>query len=612
MAGELILGRYRVISQAGAGGFATVQLAWDTRIQRRVAIKCLRLDGRAAAAAAGRDSISMYDAAQIPGLEEARTAAMLQDPNIVGILDFEIRDGLAYLIMEYVDGITLSRLMDDYGEHINLDVIAAVFAGISHALEVAHGNQVLHLDIKPDNVMINHQGQIKVTDFGLAKLSSASGYSKASGGTIGYMPLEQMRLQTLDARCDEWALASITYEMIAGTNPFNAEDLDKAQRAIENAELVLPSLCMPGLDEEADDVLFYALDPDREERYDSVQDFAEELRPFLGSVKRGTRQLAQLVGNAVDDADHSDLESEMPAVAGITEHLNKLGGFDKSGSKRPSRTMIIRLWSLLNCGLLGFVGCTNIAWLASAPPFTALLLIALLCLVSLFIPHAAAVLAMLFLSAAFLSQGAYVCGALLAVLGIVWWISVGRQSVQVPLSMLSASTFGSFGCAGVAPLTCGVGLGARGALINVLASSVLASTMASLGSLKITGWNAVSVLPRLALNASSPAQFVLTDLCDQQLLTMASSPDFLIAVVSWIVAAVLCGILSKDGGIVRRILGLVAAACVLVAGLIGQAFVQSAGASYMPSQSAITMLVVSFAISLVFVFVTAPDSLKRR
>ena len=97
---------------------------------------------------------------------------------------------------------------------------AAVFGSVAHALEVAHENQVLHLDIKPDDVLINRQGQVKVTDFGLATLADAGGFGAAGGCTIGYMPLEQMRGVSLDARCDEWALASVTYEMLAGENPF--------------------------------------------------------------------------------------------------------------------------------------------------------------------------------------------------------------------------------------------------------------------------------------------------------------------------------------------------------------------------------------------------------
>ena len=125
------------------------------------------------------------------------------------------------------------------------------------------------------------------------------------------MPLEQMRQESLDARCDEWALASVTYEMLAGENPFLAPDLVRAEAAIEDAELVLPSLCWEELDPAVDDVIFCALDPDREERYDNVAEFAEEMEPFLGDPKRGARELAAIVGYA-DEEEADDEPAPAP------------------------------------------------------------------------------------------------------------------------------------------------------------------------------------------------------------------------------------------------------------------------------------------------------------
>ena len=405
--GQLILDRYEPLGTAGAGGFGTVQIAWDPRIQRKVAIKTIELSEldaqraklpgaeavqgvRAQRAGAngetsGIDALSQpaandlntagqaYDPspyskagetavnrwrgvqpwgeflaqddaqraanqpdpsqpspramapepdaddaprgqftalAHIPGLDEARTAAMLSDPRIVTVFDFEVRGRVAYLIMEYVEGLTLSRLLAEYGDYITLDVVAAVFDAVAGALGVAHKAGVLHLDIKPDNILINAAGQVKVTDFGLATLADASGAGTTGGGTIGYMPLEQMRRQPLDARTDEWSLASVTYEMMTGENPFRADDLKSAQRVIEEAELVLPSLCWDDVDEQIDDVLFYALDPDPDCRYASVRDFAEEADKFLGDADDGVEQLAAFVENSLrpDDVDSHEEE----------------------------------------------------------------------------------------------------------------------------------------------------------------------------------------------------------------------------------------------------------------------------------------------------------------
>ncbi|MBQ9002725.1 MAG: serine/threonine protein kinase, partial [Eggerthellaceae bacterium] len=190
---RLILDRYEPIGTAGAGGFGTVQIAWDPRIQRKVAIKTIKLTELDAYRAnlPGAQAVSPSPTADrwhgvqpwneylaegsygdsrpygyasdefdepdqvtslshLPGLDEARTAAMLQDPRIVTVYDFEIRDRVAYLIMEYVEGITLTRLLTDYPDVLTLDMVTAVFDAVAGALMVAHKAGVLHLDIKPD------------------------------------------------------------------------------------------------------------------------------------------------------------------------------------------------------------------------------------------------------------------------------------------------------------------------------------------------------------------------------------------------------------------------------------------------------------------------------
>ena len=378
---DLILDRYEPIGTAGVGGFGTVQIAWDPRIQRKVAIKSIKLtaldaaraalpgaqavaapstaerwhgavpwsdylasqgeraelmpgapedgpirDDRADAAhdadwgpegrgsglqpEAGLQNLQVTSLAHLPGLDEARTAAMLSDARIVTVYDFEVRGRMAYLIMEYVEGITLTHLLNDYPEYVTLDLVAAVFDAVAGALSAAHEAGVLHLDIKPDNILINLQGQVKVTDFGLATLADASGTGTTGGGTIGYMPLEQMRREHLDARTDEWSLASVTYEMLTGDNPFRASSLSEAEAAIEDAELILPSLCWEDLDDQADDVVFYALDPDREERYATVADFAEELDKFLGDPDEGAELLSLVAQDALGIDDEPDAEAE--------------------------------------------------------------------------------------------------------------------------------------------------------------------------------------------------------------------------------------------------------------------------------------------------------------
>lgn len=266
------------------------------------------------------------DVDNIPGLEEARTAAHLNDANIVTVYDCVVDGQMAYVIMEYVEGKTLARVMRELDNDITLDMVTSVFQSVAHALEVAHKAGVLHLDIKPENVVINRDGVVKVTDFGLSTLMDASGQGTTGGGTIGYMPLEQMRQEPLDVRTDEWALASLTYEMLSGVNPFRARTLDGAESAILNAELVLPSLCWD-IDESVDDIMFIALDPDLDQRYPNVSDFAEDLSPFLGDAKDGKKQLAEVVvASPALDAREADSVDRRAA-----------GASSPTSRERPSR-----------------------------------------------------------------------------------------------------------------------------------------------------------------------------------------------------------------------------------------------------------------------------------
>ena len=189
---EVLLNRYRVLARRGTGGFGTVCTCWDTRLQRRVAIKripVLDMD----------DGISASTAEEALG--EARTACLLAHPNIVRVLDFEMEGAYAYLIMEYVDGLNLAELLSRVeGGTLSHDECAHMVASVGRALAFAHENGVLHLDIKPTNIMVDRRGTVKLADFGMATLASAAGYGDARGGTVGYMPPEQIQGMLVDER----------------------------------------------------------------------------------------------------------------------------------------------------------------------------------------------------------------------------------------------------------------------------------------------------------------------------------------------------------------------------------------------------------------------------
>lgn len=555
---RLILGRYRPIAQAGSGGFATVQVAWDTRIQRRVAVKCIELDE--ALAASGF----------VPGLDEARTAAMLSDPSIAGVFDFEVADGFAYLIMEYVDGMTLSQLMREHGEDVDVDVVAAVFEAVSCALATAHDNQVLHLDIKPDNILINRQGQVKVADFGLAQLSDAAGFGQARGGTIGYMPPEQMRFEALDARCDEWALASVVYEMVAGENPFRARTLDEAVDVIEQAELVLPSLCMDGLDSEADDVLFAALDPDREERYASVAEFAEELEPCLGDPKRGRRALAAVVNGALDDGDGEGESASEPARS-LAQRIPYVRW-----------NAVLRLGAAANACVLGLFALASIPQVVEA--FSPAIPLGSLTMgvVGAAFPSAGCALALMLVSAAFLTQGSVVLALVSAAFAVAWWWAFGRFGKEQAVASFVPAASGALGLMSATPLVAGGLLRARYALAASAWAFGLALILASFGTASLVGWG-----PALSFVSSVPIDLSATP--EGRLLALLASPGTWCVLAAWLLAALVASAGASRATTLGVVLGGVASTVVVAAGFVVSFVVEGAAVDAV----AMTMVVLS-------------------
>ena len=549
---NLILNRYRPLEEAGAGGFATVLAAWDTRIQRRVAIKCLRLDGYASPADARSPR-------EIPGLDEARTAAMLSDSHIVGVYDFDASGAQAYLIMEYMDGITLTELMREEGA-LSLDVATCVFEAVAGALETAHENQVLHLDIKPDNVLINRQGQVKVADFGLSQLSHAAGYGRAAGGTIGYMPLEQMRLEACDARTDEWALAALTYEMLVGENPFRAPGLDAAERAIEQAEVFVPSMVRGDLNEEVDEALFGALAIDRDDRFDSVELFADAMLPHMGDARRGARELAVLVGEACDDGADCD-EGCGAASAFLPGRGGSHAGLCMIDRMAPrTKALVARLWAAVVCGFAAFEAAANIpACMTIAgrmePAFWGVVGVAVAA--ALAWPGADAAFAVGTLVVALALSGSPFLALALALAGVAWLVLGGAPHHACANVGITAVLAGAFGFAPVVPLLAGYFLNVKHAFAATAFAVVSAFCLACAGSLDLTGWNVFAF-------GAMPGASAMEDAA----LSLVASPVVWAMAASWLVAAVVCSLLCARGNRGLAACGMLAATTILVLGVI--------------------------------------------
>lgn len=669
--GKLILDRYRLLGEAGAGGYGTVMVAKDPRIQRKVAIKTIPLTETDALRAAlpGADAVAGSAAithglpsddlpddpdvqalAHIPGLDEARTAAMLSDPHIVTVYDVEVRGQTAYLVMEYIEGITLSKLLRDYVDYVTLDMITAVFDAVAGALKKAHAHRVLHLDIKPDNILINKEGQVKVTDFGLATLVDASGVGTTGGGTIGYMPLEQMRREELDVRTDEWSLASVTYEMLVGSNPFTASDLAHADQAITDAELVLPSLCWDGLDESIDDVLFYALAPNKEDRYETVFDFQEEADKFLGDAEEGVIQLKYVVADALDAARaaHDGETDVMDPLLLQQENQNSEEERKERSGARGSRAsqvdqdqrarqsqrkprapkvpmkdrltpsvqkILSRVFGALTSGFLGFLALANLPFFAgwdsgayvatasltqlgsgvfaSSSPLVFMLVMSLaFAVLGAVVPHAGALVGFCSVSLTFVMGASPLVGVILLVASIAWWFFVGRVGIAEPNVAMALPVVGAFGFNAFLPLAAGTCLRPRNAFITLAYAALWALVLGACGTGNMMGWEALLYWNFAQVDVS------------HRLLAMLAAPATWCTVVSWLVAVVAESACNSRGSKPLAVLGVVLAAALLVAGAFAAAWFETGMVGMVaPGPGLIVPIAVSAAIMLFVVVV---------
>jgi Tol biopolymer transport system component len=265
------LGAYELIAPLGSGGMGDVYRARDTRLGRDVALKVLSSD-----LAANPSSLARFE-------QEARHVAALNHPNIVAVFDVGTEDGVAYIVTELVDGVSLR------GASFPTRKVTHIGAQIADALAAAHAAGVTHRDIKPDNVMVTREGQVKVLDFGVAKATGSlapNGMTVAQTeigsvvGTVGYMAPEQVRGGAVDPRADIFAVGAVLYELLAGAPAFRAETAAEIMTAILRADpLELPAGVPNGIRQ----IVGRCLEKNPEERFQSARDLAFALRQLTGS-----------------------------------------------------------------------------------------------------------------------------------------------------------------------------------------------------------------------------------------------------------------------------------------------------------------------------------------
>ncbi|MBN2031325.1 serine/threonine-protein kinase [bacterium] len=273
------ISHYKIIEKLGEGGMGVVYKAQDTKLDRLVALKFLPV----------RLTASETDKARF--LQEAKAASAINHPNVCVIHDIQEHDDHQFIVMEYVEGRTLRDVIytplsppsrGDLGGCQGLPLKEAIEYAIqiAEALEAAHEQSIIHRDIKSENIMINTKNQIKVMDFGLAKLKGALKLTKTSStvGTLAYSSPEQIQGQEVDARSDIFSFGVVLYEMITGHLPFRGEYESAMVYSILNEEPEPIQKHLPEISSEIVHILLWALEKSPEERYQSIHDILIDLR----------------------------------------------------------------------------------------------------------------------------------------------------------------------------------------------------------------------------------------------------------------------------------------------------------------------------------------------
>lgn len=268
--GYLLGDRYRIIDTLGEGGMANVYLAEDIILQRKVAVKILRLDLQKEPQTLARFQ------------REALATSELSHPNIVMVLDVGTDHGLPYMVMEYVDGPDLKEYIRT-NSPLNLGNIIKIMDQILSAMSLAHKHNVIHRDLKPQNILMDKHGNIKIADFGIAVALNQNSVTQTNSaiGSVHYMSPEQTRGGLVTKQSDIYSLGIILYELITGNVPFNGDSA--VSIALKHAQEPIPSIRKqdPNIPQPLENVVLKATAKDPRDRYNSAKEMKDDLDTSL-------------------------------------------------------------------------------------------------------------------------------------------------------------------------------------------------------------------------------------------------------------------------------------------------------------------------------------------
>lgn len=302
--GMIISDRYEIVDKVGSGGMADVYKAKDQRLNRFVAIKILKPEY-----SSDKSFVNKFRG-------EAQSAAGLSHPNIVNVYDVGDDSGLHYIVMELVEGITLKRFIEKKGK-LEIKESVGIAIQIAQGMEAAHNNNIIHRDIKPQNIIISREGKVKVTDFGIAKASNSNTITSNAMGSVHYLSPEQARGGYSDEKSDIYSLGVTLYEMLSGKVPFAGDNtVSVALLHIQGEAMPLRELD-PEIPVSLDKIVQKCMQKRPERRYHSASELISDLKKAIAHPEGDFVQIPAFVAN---DSPTINISDDLGRIKNGTYH----------------------------------------------------------------------------------------------------------------------------------------------------------------------------------------------------------------------------------------------------------------------------------------------------
>ena len=283
--GMFLVDRYEILAKIGAGGMADVYKVKDHILDRVVAIKVLKTEFS--------EDVNFVTKFRT----EAQSAAGLEHPNIVNIYDVGSENGLHFIVMEHIEGITLKTYIEKKGQ-LSFKEATSIAIQVARGIEAAHKKNLIHRDIKPQNIIISTEGKVKVTDFGIAKASSSNTISADVMGSVHYASPEQTRNIAVDGRSDIYSLGIVMYEMVTGRVPFDGDTTVAVALQHLQEEMVGPSVYAPELPISYEKMVLKCTQKNPDRRYQTIEELLADLRKALVTPDEDFVVIAPLAADA--------------------------------------------------------------------------------------------------------------------------------------------------------------------------------------------------------------------------------------------------------------------------------------------------------------------------